>query len=149
MLACRFASKGDMDMKNLILTGGIALLTLTACSGAEKSGASETENKVAAAPLSGPKATDGGPVTGTFEVTSADGVVLTQTTAADGTLSTTGADGKAVKGTYTQDSPNRFCVTNDGETDATCFMETIDAQGLWKAVNEVDSKDVWTVRRTG
>jgi hypothetical protein len=142
-------TNGDIHMKNLILIGGVTLLTLNACSGPEKSKEPTSENAARIAPVTGPKATDGGPVVGTFEVTSADGVVLTQTTAADGTVTTTDADGKTVNGKYTQNSPNRFCITNDGETEATCFMEMLSAEGVWTAVNEIDAKDIWTVRRIG
>ena len=67
-------------MKKLILVAGIA--TLAACSGGEAEAPAEEAVEAAPAEVT---AADGGPSTGTFTVTNAEGEVSTEVLAADGT----------------------------------------------------------------
>lgn len=131
-------------MKLLVWAAGASLLALTACSETEVPVVEET---AAATETAAPTAADGGPSTGTFQITGADGKVTIQVVAADGTTTTTDADGAVTKGTYVQESPNRWCGTNEGETEAKCFTETVGADGVWTSVNEKDAEDASTIVR--
>ena len=127
-------------MKKLAwIAAPIAVAALAACSGGEKAPeAVETAT---------PTAMDGGPASGTYQVTSGDGTVLTQILVSDGTQVTTDADGKSVNGQYTLETPERYCRLDEGDADWTCYSETITEDGTWTATNEADPDEVWTVVR--
>jgi len=90
---------------------------------------------------------DGGPLVGTFEATSNEGVVLIQALAEDGTVTTTDEDGNVVSGTYTG-SADQFCFSNEGDSEASCFAYgDLGEDGSWTATNEADANEVWAIRR--
>ena len=122
----------------------LAGCALAACQQAPAPKASETSATPAA---NVPLATDNKPVTGTYEVSQADGSrKLTQTINADGTM-TTVEDGKTTKGTWTSTGPGNFCMTNEGDPAPTCYNEMITDSGLWIANNTHDDNDSWTIKR--
>jgi len=92
-------------------------------------------------------AMDGGPASGTFEVTSNDGTVLTQVLADDGSQTTTDANGEVVSGKYRMEGPERYCRMDGEETDWTCYAEAVAEDGVWTATNEADANEVWTIHR--
>lgn len=124
-----------------------ALFALAACSPAEQASepvAEETAEVEALAPTS----VDGGPMVGTYEAMSNDGIVLIQTLSEDGTVTSSDADGNVVNGTYTG-SAEQFCITNEGESEAACFAYgELGEDGSWTATNEADPTEVWTIRRS-
>ena len=74
-----------------------------------------------------PMATDNMPISGTYTATSADGSrTLTQTVNADGTVTTV-----------------------EGDSEPSCYAESISDSGEWTAVNVKDDKDSWSIKRTG
>lgn len=129
----------------LIAATAFAALALAACSDAEEAApvVEETTEPAAAAATF----VDGGPAYGTFEVSSNDGTVLTQVLAEDGTQVTTDAEGTATAGTFTAESPERYCRMDGEETEWTCYAEAIGEDGTWTATNEADPDEVWTVVR--
>ena len=129
-------------MKNLPL---IAAIALAACSGSDEAAAPASEETAVETPDL--RAMDGGPAYGTFEVTSADGTVLTQVLAADGSQVTTDADGNATPGRFVMEGPERYCRMDGEETEWTCYTEAIGEDGTWTATNEVDPEEVWTIVR--
>lgn len=94
-----------------------------------------------------PTAIDGGPIEGTYEAVSNEGLTVTQVLAADGTIHTTFSDGQVVEGTYGDVGPDTFCWTGNGETEANCFDLSMNDDGTWTAVNQADAAETWTVRR--
>ncbi len=77
---------------------------------------------------------DGKPVPGTYRVTGPDGITTTEVVNADGTFTSTAADGTTQTGRWTQTTPDTYCATPDAEgTEETCYTETIDENGVWTA----------------
>jgi hypothetical protein len=130
-------------MKKFALLGAFAL---AACGGeaAEEPMAEEEMAMEAEAPAVA-LAADGGPITGTFENTSADGTVTTMVVMEDGTYTVTNAEGEEASGTWTSDGPNRFCDTMNEVT--TCYNETVDENGVWTSVAEDNPESVSTLVR--
>ena len=90
---------------------------------------------------------DGGPVEGVFEAVSSEGMVLTQTTRPDGSLSSVDSEGNTVNNTYTL-ADNRFCITNEGDEGPACYVYSdLQDDGSWTATNEGDASDIWTIKR--
>jgi len=119
---------------------------VTACSGAEEAApvAQETTTAPAAVAV---MAADGQAPAGTFEITSADGEVMTQTVNADGTYSNTDAEGTVTTGTWTLDQPDNWCSKLDTEEAVNCFTETVGPDGTWSSVNVNDPEDSSTIVR--
>jgi hypothetical protein len=132
-------------MKKLVFA---AACVLAACSGPENATEPATEGSATPETETAASTTvDGGTMAGTYESISNEGLVLIQTLADDGTVTSTDAEGNVVNGTYTG-SAEQFCITNDGESDATCYAYgSLDENGSWTATNEADPDDVWTIRR--
>lgn len=129
-------------MKKLMLIAPIALMA--ACSQSEP--APEATEEAAPAETA-VMAIDGKPAAGTYEVTSADGeTVLNETVNPDGTVVVVNGD-ETTNGTWTSTGPGNFCATMEGETEPSCYVETISEDGVWHAVNEKDPEDAWTVKR--
>lgn len=106
-----------------------------------------TETTTAAPAANVPLATDNKPITGTYEVDQADGSrKLTQTVNADGTMETVEGD-KTTKGTWTSTGPGNFCMTNEGDSEPTCYSESITDSGTWIANNVKDDNDSWLIKR--
>ena len=92
-------------------------------------------------------AVDGGPVAGTYEVTSAKGDKQTIMLNADGTGTSTDAAGKTNNITYTGGTADEpYCETMEGDSDDTCYNEVM-KDGVWSATNPEDPTDTWTVKR--
>ncbi len=131
-------------MKKLILIAGIA--TLAACSKPEPAPEAPVE---AAAPATAQMEIDGKPMTGTFDISSADGKqTMVQTVNEDGTVVSVEGD-KTTNGTWTSTGPGNFCITNEGEAQASCYTTTVAEDGVMTSTNDADSADVWTVKRVG
>ncbi|TMM48819.1 hypothetical protein [Qipengyuania marisflavi] len=132
-------------MKYIVLVA--ALASLSACGGAateEESSAAPAEMVVEEAPAM--TAADGGPSTGTFEITNAKGEVSTEVLAADGTFTSTNAAGESKTGVWEQRSPNEFCAQDADETEMTCFAEAVGDDGVWTSTDP-DDGEVSTVKR--
>lgn len=94
-----------------------------------------------------PLATDNKPITGTYEVSQADGSrKLTRTVKADGTVETVEGD-KTTDGTWTSTGPGNLCITNKGDSEPTCYTEQITDNGIWIANNVKDDNDSWLIKR--
>ena len=133
-------------MKKIVTTSVFAaIFTLGACSQAEEPAPVAAET-VAPEPVAMTVA-DGKPAAGTFEITQADGSVMTQVVNADGTYTNTAADGTTSAGTWTLESPNRWCDKAADAAEAVCFNETVGADGVWTSVNENDPADTSTIVR--
>ena len=125
-------------MKNLMIVSTLAVLA--ACSPAETTDEPaapvevvETEAAMTAA--------DGGPTTGTFKVTDADGKVSMEVLNADGTYTSTTEGEEPKTGKWEQKSPNSYCATPDEEGAVQkCYTETVDANGVWTSVDPDDGK---------
>lgn len=128
-------------MRRLVLLAPLALLA--ACSQSEPAPEPTEEAPPAESVV---MAADGKPATGIFEVTSADGrMVTTQTVDADGTLTTVEAD-LTRTGTWTSTGPGNFCVDMAGDEKPTCYREEV-RDGVYSSVNEENPQDAWTVKR--
>ncbi len=126
----------------------IAVFALAACSQAEE--AAPVAEETAAAPVvAAVMAADGNPPAGTYEITSADGEVMTQVVNADGTFTNTNAEGDVATGTWTLDRPDNWCSKLDTEETTNCFKETVDEAGVWNSVNVNDPADSSIVVRKG
>ena len=64
----------------------------------------------------------------------------------DGTLVDVVSDADPVSGTWSTDAQGNFCVTMDGETDASCYAGAM-ADGEWTLTNVADPSESWTARR--
>jgi len=110
-----------------------------------------TEADAAAEPTEAAAATtaaDGGPSTGTFKVTHADGSVITAEVKADGTYTVTDADGKVTEtGKWEQKSPELWCETSDAEgATQVCYEEKVDENGVYTS-KDPNTGEVSTVVR--
>ena len=132
-------------MRKLIAVAFLAG-ALAACGDAAEE-ADDTATEEAAPAETAALALDGGPFAGVYEVTSADGAtVMTETVNADGTV--TNVMGEETRtGTWTSTGPDNYCATYEGDTEASCYTETMSADGVWSAVNVNDPEDAWTVKR--
>ena len=101
-------------MKNIILVA--ALATLAGCSNSDPAPEATPEATAeAVAPTVATTAADGGPSTGTFQVTDADGTMVMEEVKADGTYVST-QDGTVVEtGKWEQKAPGTYCYTKDEE----------------------------------
>ena len=137
-------------MKKLFLLAALSPAFLAGCSqeaDAPEATEAAAPAEAAVAEVEGGLAIDGKPNVGSYEVTSADGArVVTQTVNADGTLTTVEGD-QTSKGTWTSTGPGNWCVTDEGSTEAKCYVEAISADGVYTSTNEADPKDSWTVKR--
>lgn len=124
----------------------IAVFALAACSQAEEA-APVAEETAAAPEVAAVMAADGNPPAGTYEITSADGEVLTQVVNADGTYTNTNAEGDTATGTWTLDRPDHWCSKLDSEESTNCFTETVGPDGVWTSVNVNDPQDSSTIVR--
>jgi len=133
-------------MNKIVTTAVIAsIFTLAACSQAEEP-APAAEETVAPKPVAMTVA-DGKPAAGTFEVTQADGSVMTQVVNADGTYTNTKADGTVSTGTWTLEGPNRWCDKPADKEVAVCYNETVGADGVWTSADENNPADTSTIVR--
>ncbi|KLI63289.1 hypothetical protein AAV99_11540 [Aurantiacibacter marinus] len=90
-------------------------------------------------------AADGQPATGTYEVTLADGSVITEIVNADGTMSWISSDGTEGSGTWRTDGPNVWCSTDEGEAE-TCSDEVVGEDGVWTSINRESGNTAIVVR---
>ena len=133
-------------MKKLIF---VAALAVAACGEtATEEPVVEEEVAVERPAMETAMAADGMPVPGVYEVTLPNGDVWTETVNADGTYTSAGPNGEAEGGTWTQDSPDRYCTTKDGETEPACYSETISEDGVWSSTKE-GTEETSTVVRVG
>ncbi len=132
-------------MKKLVLLASVA--ALAACNQKPAEEAAPATDASATATTALAMEIDGKPMAGTFEIASSDGKrTMTQTVNDDGTVVSVEGD-KTTKGTWTSTGPGHFCITNEGETDASCYTETIGADGTMTSTNDKDPADSWTVKR--
>lgn len=114
-------------MKKFIALAAVA--ALGACAGQEEAPAEEATEEVAEA---GPIAADGLPTPGMYKVTLANGDVIMEEVREDGTYTATMADGSTESGTWSQPSPDKYCMTSEGEdSEENCNDEKIDENGVW------------------
>lgn len=135
-------------MRKSILIAAAASLALTACNSSEEAvEAPAAEETVAAeAPAAAVQmAADGQPAAGTYEVTLANGNVLTEVVNADGTYTWTSSDGTSGAGTWRTEGPNVWCTTDEGEEES-CNDEAIDAAGVWTTVDRESGETSIVVR---
>lgn len=135
-------------MQKMLIIAATASLALTACNSGEEAtpeAPAETEAAAEAPAAEAQLAADGQPAHGTFEVTLADGSVLTEVVNEDGTYTWTSSDGTTGTGTWRTEGPNVYCTTDEGEEES-CNDETVDADGVWTSVDR-ESGDVATVVR--
>lgn len=93
-------------------------------------------------------AADGMPTPGVYEITQANGDVWTETVNEDGTYTTAGPNGETESGTWTQESPERFCNIAEGAEEQTCYIETVTEDGVWTSTEE-GTEDTSTIVRIG
>ncbi len=130
-------------MKKFVIIGALAL---AACSGGEEA-ADEAMVEETVVEEVAIMAADGNPPEGTFEVTSAEGDVLTEVVNADGTFVLLDDEGEEISGgTWSIPEQNVWCSTPEGGEE-TCFDETVDEDGVWRFVNVNDPEDSGTVVR--
>lgn len=139
----RYVKMGNIMKKILIIT---AFATLSACS-AEKpaeEAAPATETVEAATET---VAADGGPSSGMFKVTDADGKVTMEELRADGTYTATSEGEEPKTGKWEQKSPESFCSTPDEEDGKQkCYAETVGEDGVWTSTDP-DDGTVSTIER--
>jgi len=130
-------------MKKLALIAGVLALGACQAEPAEEPVTEETE-----APVADDLGleVDGKPNVGTYEVTEADGTVGTYVAAPDGTYTYTQGE-TVTTGTWSSDSPGKWCDHEDGAAEPVCFTETIDENGVWTSVNDADPASVATIKR--
>ncbi len=130
-------------MKKIILVA--ALATVTACNQADTT--AEPAATEEAAPAVATTAADGGPSTGTFEITLPDGTKFTDEVKEDGTYEATAADGSVMDtGKWEQKSPAEYCQTSDKEGSVQkCYAEKVE-DGVYTSTDP-DTGEVSTVVR--
>lgn len=92
-------------------------------------------------------ALDGQPSPGTYEITRANGDVWIETINADGTYSSTGPDDAVETGRWMQETPERFCSMEEGETEWDCNNEYISEDGQWMSTGEDEGDEASIVVR--
>ena len=129
-------------MKKFIFVAAFG--AVAACSQSEPAPAPEPSE--AAVETVAITAADGGPSTGMYKITLADGTVQMEDVKEDGTYVTT-KDGEVVEtGKWEQKAPDTYCYTRDEEGAAQiCNTETVDANGVWTSTDP--EGDVVTVER--
>lgn len=133
-------------MKKIIVVAG--LVTLAACSKPEATEEAAPAEAATEAPAVTTTAADGGPSTGTWEVTMADGTKITSQVKEDGTYEVKDAEGKVVEtGKWEQKSPEQYCETPDKEGAVQkCYEEHVDANGVYTS-KDPETGNVSTVVR--
>ena len=126
-------------MKKIAFVVGLTTI-MAACSAPAEEAATDTAPTEEAAMVAATTAADGGPSTGTFMVTNAAGEVSTEVLSADGTYTSTEADGTVSTGVWEQRSPNEFCTQPSDEEVMKCYTETIDEAGVWTSVDPDDGE---------
>ena len=130
-------------MKKFVIIGALAL---AACSGGEEA-ADEAMVEEPVVEEVAIMAADGNPPEGTFEISSAEGDILTQVVNADGTYANLDAEGNEINvGTWSIPEDGLWCSAQEGQEEI-CFNESVDADGVWTSVNVNDPEDVTTVVR--
>ena len=125
----------------------IAAFALAGCEPAEEPVAPAAEEKSLSPAETAMMAPDGLPYYGVFELTSADGETrIMRNVKEDGTLVDVVSEGDPVPGTWTTDAEGNFCVTMQGEADATCYANAM-TYGTWTATSTADPAQSWTVER--
>ncbi|WP_265530230.1 hypothetical protein [Sphingomicrobium marinum] len=137
-------------MKKLILLAGAA--TLAACSANDSADAGEEAVEDTAmddtAMEEAALAPDGGPVAGTYEVTPEEGDAWTTVIAADGSYTSTYADGTVETGTMAMQDEMTACFDNAADEEGpVCSASTIGEDGTWTATGERGT--VTVVRKDG
>ena len=121
-------------MKHLVLVA--ALAAVSACSEAPAPAEPAAVEEPAEAAPATTLAADGGPSTGMFKITLADGKVYTEEVRPDGTYTSTSPDGEIETGKWVQKSPNEYCTTKDEEgATEVCHKETVGEDGVWTSVD--------------
>ncbi|WP_340586819.1 hypothetical protein [Erythrobacter alti] len=92
-------------------------------------------------------ALDGQPTPGTYQVTLANGEVWTEVLNEDGTYTATGPDGAVENGQWTQETPERFCTMEEGETEWSCNNEHMSDDGQWMSLGEDEGDEPSVVVR--
>lgn len=128
----------------------VAISAISACAEpapTEEPTAAATE-AAPAAPEVATLAADGKPSTGKFQVTRADGSVITAEVLADGTYKVTDAAGKVTEtGKWEQKSPENYCETPDtADAKQKCYQEKVDDKGVYTSTDP-DTGEVSTVVR--
>lgn len=126
-------------MKKFLLIAGVA--TLAACSANENVDADEEAvNDTAmeeAATEEATAAPDGGPIAGTYQITSEEGESWTTVIAADGSYTTTYPDGTEESGTMMMQDDVTACFDNAADEEGPmCSQSSIAEDGTWTATNE-------------
>jgi len=125
----------------------IAAFALAGCEPAEEPVAPAAEEESLSPAETAMMAPDGLPYYGVFELTSADGETrIMRNVKEDGTLVDVVSEGDPVPGTWTTDAEGNFCVTMQGEADATCYANAM-TDGTWTATSTADPAQSWTVER--
>jgi len=133
-------------MKKIALVAALAVVS--ACSQpAEAPDEEATAETTADAEPAEVMAADGGPAYGKFKITQADGTSFTDDVRADGTYTSTAADGTEMEsGTWVQ-KPGEYCTTKNEEGAVEeCYPEKIDEKGVWVSSNTKTGETV-TVER--
>lgn len=119
-------------MKKIMLVAAIAMIA--ACSEpeapAEDAAAADTTTVEPAEVM----AADGQSPVGQYKVTTSDGMVYMEDLKADGTYTSTDADGNVETGTWEQKSPDVYCYT-EGDAEQVCNTETVGEDGVWTSTN--------------
>ena len=124
----------------------IAAFALAGCEAAEEPVAPAAEEESLTPAETAMMAPDGLPLYGVFEVSEVGGDArLMRNVKEDGTLVNVVAGEGTVPGTWTMEDGN-FCVTMEGEADATCYSNAM-TDGSWIATNVANPDETWTVNR--
>ena len=115
-------------MKKFLCLVAVAALAACSESATEEPDAQDTTAVAEAPAPATPMSLDGQPSFGTFRATDEDGAVSTIVVNEDGTFTATDAAGETATGTWTEETPGRFCETIDGTE--TCYTETME-NGVW------------------
>lgn len=127
----------------------LAAIVLLAACGSDESGQSNAQfapggavgggSGAPGAVVARDTAADGGPVYGTFRITSPENEISVETVNEDGTIAITYADDRVETGRWVQRPPNLFCVTMDYEgAEEACFAESVNKDGVWISYDPVE-----------
>jgi hypothetical protein len=144
----RIVETEGITMKRIVFVALIA--GVAACSQpapAPEPTAEATTAEAAPAAAGESLAADGKPSFGKFQVTRANGDVMTDDVRPDGTYVTTMADGKTETGKWEQKGPNVYCATPDKEGAVQkCYEEQVDDKGVYTS-KDPETGEVSTVVR--